>query len=228
MTGTTGCHSALAAIQRAVTGAPVTEDEIERALAHLAACEDCGARVDLGATAACHELEADLPAAARLVREGEDLTRKQPDLARHLESCERCRAILAELAMEPVETDGPDLEVAPDAVERALTAALDRPDPVMRRRAAERLGSMERLGAEPLSALADAAATDEDAKVRAAALEALDKLDDAVSIPRRVIEAWAEEPGEAAPFIAGVLARLAATSESVTGLAGSPGRRAWR
>ena len=59
MTGTTGCHSALAAIQRAVTGAPVTEDEIERALAHLAACEDCGARVDLGATAACHELEAD-------------------------------------------------------------------------------------------------------------------------------------------------------------------------
>jgi hypothetical protein len=100
--------------------------------------------------------------------------------------------------------------VDPDEVfERALTDALGEPDRIARRRAAEQLGGLERPGAEALAALATSAAEDSDEEVRATALEALDRLDDAVSIPRRVIDAWAEAPAEAGPFISGVLSRLA-------------------
>jgi HEAT repeats len=92
--------------------------------------------------------------------------------------------------------------------ERALTVALADEDPEVRRRAAERLGGVHRIGAVPLAVLADAAGDDPDAEVRAAALAALDRLDEAVSLPQRVIDAWAEAPADAAPFIAGVLSRL--------------------
>jgi hypothetical protein len=46
-----------------------------------------------------------------------------------------------------------------------------------------------------------------------------------VSLPRRLIEAWSAAPAEAAPFIAGVLARLTSegppTNPGVVGLVGS-------
>lgn len=92
--------------------------------------------------------------------------------------------------------------------ERALVAALSETDATARRRAAERLGGVECLGAAALAALAEAAAEDDDGEVRARALVALDRLDEEVSIPQRVIDAWSAAPAEAAPFIAGVLARL--------------------
>jgi hypothetical protein len=227
MTEAPDCRSAQAALQRAVTGASVSEEELERALAHIAACEDCGAGVDIGPTAACEEVKDDLPAAAPLVREGEDLSSRLPDLAHHLETCERCRAILADLSIESREaSEVAEPEVQPgELFEQALRAALTEPDAIARRRAAERLGSFERLGPAALSALAETALEDPDEAVRAAALEALDRLDDAISISRRVIEAWAEAPAEAAPFIAGVLARLAGAESragaGVTGLSAS-------
>jgi hypothetical protein len=226
MTETDDCRWARGALQRAVTGAPVSDDELERALAHLAECEECAERVEVRPTAACDEVEEDLPAAAQMLQEGKDLTSALPNLARHLERCERCRAILTELASEPGEAPESDAQGRPDELfERALTTALTEPEPIVRRRGAERLGSRLRVGPAALSALAEAAAEDPDAAVRAAALAALDRLDDAVSIPRRVIAAWAASPADAAPFIAGVLARLAGVGSraaaGVTVLAGS-------
>jgi hypothetical protein len=96
----------------------------------------------------------------------------------------------------------------PALFERALTAALAAPEAIARRRAAQRLGELEQVGPPALAALVRAAADDSDEKVRAAALTALDRLDDAVPVPQRLIEAWAREPAEAAPYLVEVLTRL--------------------
>lgn len=99
---------------------------------------------------------------------------------------------------------------AEELFERALAAALTDPDAIVRERAAVRLGAFDRLGAAVLSALVAVARDDAQARVRAAALGALDRLDAEVSFPQRVIDAWAATPAEAAAYLAGVLARLAA------------------
>jgi hypothetical protein len=96
--------------------------------------------------------------------------------------------------------------------ERALTAALSDPDEVVRRRAAERLGEMTGLGAAAVDALVAAVGEDRDERVRAAALTALQRLDIQVSLPQWVIDVWSAAPAEAAPYLEGVLARLAASA----------------
>jgi len=105
---------------------------------------------------------------------------------------------VAEVSVEPTEL-----------FERALTAALSAPEAVARIRAAGRLGSFQQLGPAALGALVEAAAEDPDESVRAAALVSLDQLDDEVSLPQRVIDAWSATPAEAAPYLADCLNRLA-------------------
>jgi hypothetical protein len=202
---------ALDAIRRAVTGINVPSGELQWALEHLGACETCTARFEDERTPACERVEELLPDAARLVRDGGDPARDWPEVARHLEECERCAAIVAALAQEPKEAaEVAEGSVDPDQLfERALVPGLTDPDRVVRVRAAARLGERRRVGAEALAALAERASEDPDERVREAALTALDQLDEAVSIPQRLIEAWSASPAEAAPFVAGVLARLA-------------------
>lgn len=197
--------------QRMVTGVRVDPRELARALAHVPGCDRCARLFELGPTPACEQVEDDLPDAAKWLREGEALERRAPELARHVADCERCRTILAELVQEPPElAEVAEIQVDPQELfESALTAALSDPDSVARRRAAERLGTFGRLAPAALAALADAAAEDADRTVRAASLEALDRLDAQVSLAQRVIEEWSTAPAEAAPYLAGVLARLA-------------------
>jgi hypothetical protein len=226
MTETPDCRRARTLVQRAVTGVDVGEDELEWALEHLATCEVCAARLEVARTPACEVVEEDLPDAARVLREGEDLASHYPDLARHLEECEWCRTTLAELVKEPEVLSEKDAEAEPsEGYERYMADALAEPEPVIRRRAADWLGRAERVGPAALAALADVAAEDADEKVREAALTALDRLDEAVALPQRIIEAWSEDPAEAAQFISGVLARLTAegppVSPGVIGLVGS-------
>lgn len=202
---------ALAAIRGAVTGIDVPSDEVEWAVAHVATCETCRTRFEDERTPACERVEELLPDAARLVRDGGDPAHEWPEVGRHLEECERCTTIVAELARSLRETaEVSDEPIDPDEVfERALVSGLTDPDEVVRERAAARLGERGRVGAGALARLAERASEDRDERVRAAALSALDQLDEAVSIPQRVIEAWSESPAEAAPFIARVLGRLA-------------------
>ena len=155
---------------------------LERALAHIATCEECRRRFDLAETAAW------------------------------LESREEAHA----MAQGPVDTA--------QLFARALEAALSDPDDIVRRRAAERLGEMTEAGAAAVDALVAAAKDDRDERVRAAALTALQRLDTHVSLPQWVIDVWSAAPAEAAPYLAGVLARLAApvavtTTPGVTRLA---------
>jgi hypothetical protein len=167
-------------------------------------------RVEVARAAACEEVEEDLPDAARVLREGGDLTSEYPDLARHLEECEWCRATLDELVMEPDVLSEPEIEPdSGEAFDRYLAAALNEPQPISRVHAAERAAEAQHVGPAALEALAERAAEDPERVVREAALKALDELDAAVSIPRRLIEAWSASPEQAAPFIEGVLARLA-------------------
>jgi hypothetical protein len=167
-------------------------------------------RVEVGRTPACEEMEDLLPDAARVLREGGDLASHYPDLARHLEECAWCSEALEELVKEPDVLSEPETEVDwSERFDRYRAAALEEPEPIARVHAAERVGEAERVGPRTLAALAKRAVEDSDAEVRKAALNALDELDAAVSIPQRLIEAWSAAPEEAAPFIAGVLARLA-------------------
>jgi hypothetical protein len=228
MTETPDCHRARTLVQRAVTGVDVGEEELEWAREHLAGCELCAERIEEARSPACEEVKEDLPDAARLLREGEDLASHYPDLARHLEECEWCRATLAELVKEPDVFSETEIEVEPgERYERYMADALadGGSEPIVRRRAADWLGRAERVGPVALAALADAVAEDADGKVRRAALMALDRLDEEVSLPRRIIEAWSAAPAEAVQFISGVLARLTAegppVSPGVIGLVGS-------
>jgi hypothetical protein len=141
----------------------------------------------------------------------------------HLASCEKCshRFDIAEttawlesreetqtMAQEPVD---------PVALfESALTAALSDPDDLVRRRAAERLGGMTGLGTAAVSALVASAGEDPDEQVRAAALTALQRLDSTLSLPQWVIAVWSAAPAEAAPYLEGVLARLAAPADATS------------
>ena len=168
------CRSVESAIQRALVGAAVSEEELERALAHVAACESCGPRFEVRAPAAWEGVE-----------------EKEPQ-------------VVSEGVVEPSEL-----------FQRALISALLSPETIARRRAAQRLGAFEQVGLPALEALAGAASEDPERQVREAALAALDELDEQVSIPQRVIEAWSAAPVEAVPFIAGVLARLAGTAPPV-------------
>jgi hypothetical protein len=182
--------------------------------------------LDLGPTAACEEVEEDLPGAAAALRQGDDLADRYPALARHLEECERCRAILAELVKEPEVVSEAEVQVEPsERYESYMTATLRDREPIVRARAAKWLGAADRLGPAALAELAEVAGEDDDEEVRETALEALDRLDEAVSLPRRLIEAWSAAPAEAAPFIAGALARLTSegppTNAGVVGLTGS-------
>lgn len=170
---------AQAVFQRLIGGDALRKGELERALAHSSDCEQCRAQFDLGRTAACAQVEEDLPAAAQVVREGQDPAGQYPALARHLEECERCTIVLAELVSEPeqISTEMAEPPVEPaELFERALPPGLVDPEAIVRARAAERLGQFERLGAKPLAALARAAAEDPDQDVRAAASRALDAL----------------------------------------------------
>jgi hypothetical protein len=190
-------------------------------------------RVEVARTAACEEVAEDLPDAARVVREGGDLASHYPDLARHLEECEWCRATLDELVKEPDVLSEPEIEAhSSDVFDGYMAAALEGPEPSARVNAAERAAEAEHVGPATLEALASRAAEDPEREVREAALKALDELDAAVSIPKRLIEAWSASPEEAVPFIEGVLARLAGDRPPVTSavaeLAGStstPDRR---
>jgi len=218
--------SAMAVLLRFVSGASVAEEEVEGALAHAAACERCLRELEAGGTPACGRFEDDLPDAAALLTRGEDVTDRHPELAGHLAGCERCTMIVAELASESPAVEPGEVDV-PAVFERGLTLALSGPDPIARRRAAEQLAVSQRVGPAALEALAVAAARDPEALVRSAALRALDALDEAVSIPERVIEAWSAWPEEAAGFIAGVLERLSGepAREGITRLeaSGAPG-----
>jgi HEAT repeats len=172
--------SAQAIFQRLIAGETLSDGELERALAHTADCAQCRAQFDFGRTAACERIEQDLPAAAQVVREGQDPAGQYPALAQHLEGCDRCRFVLAELVNEPEQTaaamDEPPVE--PDELfERVLPTGLSDPEAIVRQRAAERLGEFEQLGPAALTALARAAAEDPDEEVRTAALSALEDLD---------------------------------------------------
>ncbi len=152
----------------ATEAAAIDRAQLERALAHVASCEECGRRFDVAETLAW------------------------------LERREETHVM-------------PRVPVDPAALfESALTEALSDPDDVVRRRAAERLGEMTDLGAAAVAALVAAAGEDRDERVRAAALTAVQRLDTVVSLPQWVIDVWSAAPAEAAPYLAGVLARLAA------------------
>lgn len=172
-------ESARALFQRLIAGEQLNDGELELALAHTADCEQCRAQFDFGRTAACAQVEEDLPAAAQVVREGQDPGGRYPALARHLEECDRCRIVLAELVSEP-EQDATEMAEPPvepaELFERALTTGLTDADALVRERSAKRLAGLEHLGARPLVALARAAAEDPDEDVRAAARTALDEL----------------------------------------------------
>lgn len=171
---------AQAVFQRLIAGETLSDGELEQALAHTAGCEQCRAQFDLGRTAACERTEEDLPAAAQVVREGHDPAGQYPALARHLEECDRCRIVLAELVSEPEQAatamDEPPVEPA-ELFERVLPTGLSDPEAIVRERAAERLGEFEQLGPAALAALARTAAEDPDDEVRAVALRALQDLD---------------------------------------------------
>lgn len=136
-------------------------------------------RLDLGRSQACVDVEDELADAARIEREGGELAKHYPALARHLEDCEWCRAELAELVEEPDIQAEADIEAEPsDSVERYLAAALAEPERIVRLRAATKLGAARRIGPGALAALADVAAADPDADVREAALDALGRIFD--------------------------------------------------
>jgi hypothetical protein len=158
------------------------------------------------------------------------------EIQRALEHVAFCQACGPRFEVRPgaawrgLEQENP-LVVSEDPVEpgelfqRALIAALSSPETIARRRAAQRLGGFEEIGLPALEALARAASEDSDEEVREAALVALDQLDEQVSIPQRVIDAWSAEPAEAVPFITGVLLRLAGTAAAaprVTRLVATP------
>lgn len=181
---------------------------------------------DLPETAACARVKELLPEAARALHAGEDLGEIVPEVARHLKECARCTAIVAHLASppDPQPVEGVlrvsvDMDPSED-FEQALLKGLTDPDPITRERSAARLGTHGRL-AVTLAALAERAAEDREERVRKAALRTLDDLDDSVSIPQRVIEEWSRNPEEAAPFIEGVLSRLAQEGRGVAELVAS-------
>jgi len=129
----------------------------------------------------------------------------------HAAACEACRARF-ELARAASSTGGEDMHdvpVEPAALlARASTAMLSAPEAVARLRAARRLATLPVVSAPGLAALVRVAAEDRDEDVRAAALAALDALDDEVSLSERVIAAWSEAPAEAEPYLVDVLRRL--------------------
>jgi hypothetical protein len=130
----------------------------------------------------------------------------------HARTCAVCgpRFELGRAQASSERKDMAEVPVEPTALfARALTAALSAPEAVARIRAAGRLGSFQQLGPAALAALVKAAAEDPEESVRAAALAALDELDDEVSLPQRVIDAWSATPAEAAPYLADCLSRLA-------------------
>ena len=181
---------------------------------------------DLERTPACARVEDDLAEAVRVVREGGEVASVSSALAAHLAGCARCTQVLAELVRDPGEWAGVMVESAdtPAFVEKVLVDGLSQEnETVIRRRAAHRLGGLAGVGPATLGALAERATADRDQKVRRISLEALDQLDAAVSIPDRLLEAWAAVPAEAEPFIAGVLERLAVSPiPSVLGLRSGP------
>ena len=165
---------------------------------------------DLERTPACARMEDDLAEAVPIVREGGDLAGALPALAAHIEGCSRCTGLLAEMVGEPEEW--PDVKVDPvdpdHLFERALLGGLSAPESLVRSRAADRLGGLNRPGPAVLGALAGRARRDPDENVRRAALTALNRLDTEFSIPERLIDTWEVAPSEA-PIIAGILERLA-------------------
>ena len=195
------CAGARALIQRLVTGAAVTEGELERARDHLSGCEECRTVFEVAGTRSLEGAE-EIPADADSVFE-------------EAAGPEEIRDV-AEAEAEPSEVEAREL------FERLHVAALEDHgiEPIGRARVAERLGRAERLGPVALAALAEAAREDPDEGVREAALAALDRLDEAVSIPQRVIEAWSEAPAAATPFIEGVLERLTDEPPSARGVLG--------
>jgi hypothetical protein len=154
----------------------------------------------------------------------------------HVADCQACGPRFEVPAGVPLTEVEEELQVVSEGqvdptelFELALTAALSSPDAIARKRAARRLGGFDRVGVRALEALAGAATEDSEEEVRAAALMALDELDEQVSIPQRLIEAWSAAPAEAAPFIAGVLSRLSrGAPPGVTRLAPSPRSREGR
>jgi hypothetical protein len=214
--------SAQAVFQRLVAGKLAGDGDLQQALIHAAGCDECAAQFELGRTAACDEMRDDLPAAAEAVREGRDLAGEYPAVARHLEECDWCRIVLAELVKEPERQPAAMAEAPVEPVglfERAMSTALSDPDALVRERAAERMGAFERLDAPALAALARAARQDPVESVRASALRALDELDAQVSISERLIRAWAAAPETAVPFIESALAHLAGEGARVSGVA---------
>lgn len=222
MSGSLDHQAARSVLQSLATGA-LDQRRVRQALDHVASCAECAAFFELERKVACREIEDDLAdAAGVLLRGGNDLASSHPMVARHLAGCMRCNLLLAELMRDPERRRVPDDQrVDPNALfEEALVGALlNDPETLVRARIAGRLGTFEGPGIVVLGALAEAATVDEDADVRVAALESLDRLDTQVSIPRRLVEEWAAFPERAASFISGVLERLARSPvPSVTGL----------
>lgn len=168
---------------------------------------------DMRQTPACAQVEDELIEAVRIIREGGEIASVLPALTAHLQGCARCTELLEELVAESREP--PDVRVDrvdPHYVfERALLGGLSAPESLVRSRAAERLGSLDRPGAVVLGALAGRARRDADHTVRKEALAALGELDSRLSIPHRLMDIWGTSGSESAPYIAGALERLAAS-----------------
>jgi predicted anti-sigma-YlaC factor YlaD len=148
------CDATRAILQRFLAGAPTADEELEQALAHAASCDECHAEFDEVMTAACTEVEDELLEAESVDTLAARLGGTMPLLADHLASCARCQAVITDLASRRTEpeletSEMPEAPVDPDALfERAFTALLTAPEPVVRQRAAAGLARLRRVGEE--------------------------------------------------------------------------------
>lgn len=171
------CRTVQALLQRTAVGTPVSDEELRLTLDHLSTCGSCGLD-DLVSDLACAKVEAELPSYAHALHEGEDPAAHWPALTQHLGHCERCAEVLADLIHGiPTEADSEANGVDPsDLFEHALVAGLSDPDPLVRRRAAARLGAVRGLRPTSRAALVATVGRDPDERVRTEAVAAITRL----------------------------------------------------
>jgi hypothetical protein len=143
------CDAMRTILQRFLVGAPVAASDVDAVFEHIEVCDACHEAFDLALTAACEEMEDDLLAIAPEAF-ADWPAGVEPAVARHVEQCERCQAVVADLTAarsrrqeRTVTRERVDVD---DLFERALTVALADPEPAVRERAAARL---ERLRRQP-------------------------------------------------------------------------------
>lgn len=173
------CAAAQKLLERSTAGLAVSDEELERALVHVAGCGLCSTIAESSAGIACGKVESELPNYAQALREGAHARRRWPALARHVDSCDRCAEVLAELVQEP--DSGPEpvaSQVEPQALfQRALAMGLSDPDPIVRERAARRLAELGSVEATARTRLEEVAERDPVAGVRAAASAAVARIE---------------------------------------------------